>query len=161
MEMVTFCLGQRLVTLRVKSLLYSRSAKLKNKEICKVTRGFPITSNPCYFSCIDSTHFTKHLLRARLCLGTGVGSPRGTVSDPLRCMDGSASSHRKWRLLSWRTFSGGPGRGQRFCLGCSGDGRPQSEYCELQKGVDSQVVTGEGKHLGKPALLQTACGAAE
>ena len=29
------------------------------------------------------------------------------------------------------------------------------------EGVDSQVVTGEGKRLGKPALLQTACGAAE
>lgn len=28
------------------------------------------------------------------------------------------------------------------------DGQPQSKHCELQKGVDSQVVTGEGKHLG-------------
>ena len=28
------------------------------------------------------------------------------------------------------------------------DGQPQSKHCELQEGVDSQVVTGEGKPLG-------------
>lgn len=116
MKMVNFCLGQRLVMLNVKSMLYSCSAKLKNKEICKVTRGFPITSNPCYFLCISSTHFTKHLLRARLCPGHWGVEP---TRHRLWHTDGSASSRRRRRwLLSWRTFSGGPGRGDRVCLGC-------------------------------------------
>ena len=66
--MVKFCLGQRLDML-IKPMLYSHSAKLKNVEICKMTRGFPITSNPSHFSCIYSTSFTKHLLCARLCPG--------------------------------------------------------------------------------------------
>lgn len=53
----------------------------------------------------------------------------------------------------WKRGEGLPGMLENW--------RPQSKHCELQKGVESQVVTGEGTHSGKAALLQAACGAVE
>lgn len=133
MEMVKFCLGQRLDML-IKPMLYSHSEKLKNVEICKMTRGFLITSNPSRFSCIYSTRFTKHLLCARLCPTHWGLEPHAAPSlTPLELTDGSGSSpSRPWWPLSWRKVNGGTTRGKRLCLGCwerfLEDDMPQGEW---------------------------------